>query len=76
MHERLKAIDGLEIALEIVRDWDFVKVTRCADCEHWEANNAEEGDCSGVCRNRYGVCEGKTTDATWFCEDGEEISDD
>ena len=52
-------------------DPDRVKVVRCADCRYWEPENAEEGDCSGRCRNNYAPCQNQQTDMTWFCADGE-----
>lgn len=45
-------------------------VVRCDECEHWEPNNADEGDYSGRCRNNWGPCQNQQTDGTWFCEDG------
>lgn len=46
------------------------QVVHCKDCVLWVPNNAEEGDTSGRCQNRYGVCEGQTTDMMWYCADG------
>ena len=57
-------------ALALLNDGDMVRVVRCAECEHWEPNNAEEGDYSGRCRNNWGPCQNQQTDGTWFCEDG------
>ena len=48
---------------------DLVKVVRCRDCRFWIANNAEEGDASGLCLNTNGYQ--LTTDMNWFCADGE-----
>lgn len=58
-------------ALEKLNDPDRVKVVRCSDCRFWHPNNAEEGDCSGRCRNNYAPCQNQQTDMTWFCADGE-----
>lgn len=47
---------------------------RCRDCADWEPptkDEAADGGTVGHCRNRYGVCEGQQTDATWFCADVE-----
>ena len=48
---------------------DWVRVVRCRDCRFWYANNAEEGDASGMCLNTNGSQ--VTTDMNWFCADGE-----
>ena len=48
-------------------------VVRCGECAYWTANNAEEGDCSGVCHN--GNSPAGTTDMTWFCPEGERMDD-
>lgn len=50
---------------------DAVIVVRCKECGYWKANNAEEGDFSGECRNPSSPCCHETTDAYWFCADGE-----
>ena len=63
--------DALSLLKEYVYGTRYVPVVRCYECRHWEPENAEEGDCSGHCRKRYGMSEGATTDGTWFCSDGE-----
>lgn len=54
----------------LLKDGDMVRVVRCAECEHWEPSNAEEGDYSGRCRNNWGPCQNQQTDGTWYCADG------
>lgn len=60
-------------ALSLLKDPDRVKVVRCRDCRFWKANNAEEGDASGMCMNGYSPA--GTTDMNWFCADGERVSE-
>lgn len=45
---------------------DAVPIVRCGECVHFQPNNAEEGDRSGVCQKIGLLC-----DITWFCADGE-----
>lgn len=45
------------------------RIVYCKDCVFWKPNNAEEGDTSGYCGNKYGVCENQQTDMMWFCGD-------
>lgn len=67
------AFDMAIETLEKLKDPDRVKVVRCENCRFWHPNNAEEGDCSGVCHNIYSP--GYTTDMTWFCADGERVEE-
>lgn len=66
-----KYVDAVDDAMNKLMDADRLKVTRCADCVYWEAENAEEGDSYGRCRNDYAPCQNQQTDMTWFCADGE-----
>lgn len=63
------AFDMAVKALEKQEVPDLVKVVRCRDCRFWLANNAEEGDASGMCLNLNGYQ--TITDMDWFCADGE-----
>lgn len=56
---------------KIGMDSDRVRVVRCSDCRFWIANNAEEGDSYGRCRNDYAPCQNQQTDMNWYCADGE-----
>ena len=53
---------------------DRPELVRCKDCVHFVPENAEEGDSSGHCRNRFAPCENQTVDMWWFCADGERDS--
>ena len=68
-----KYIEAMESAMRRYDSARYVPVTRCYECQHWEPENAEEGDHSGHCRKRYGMSEGNVTDSTWFCSDGERV---
>ena len=57
---------------------DVVKVVRCENCVNWEAppeNEQMDGNTTGFCRYKYGACYGQETDMTWFCADGERVSE-
>ena len=69
------ALTLLSETIALLKDGDMVRVVRCAECEHWEPSNAEEGDYSGRCRNR-GPCQNQQTDGTWFCGDGAKMEVD
>lgn len=62
-------------AIDLLDDGNMVRVVRCAECMHWELNDAEEGDYSGRCRYQYGPCQNQETDGTWFCADGVRIGE-
>lgn len=62
-------VDDIDAAIKRLEDPDRLKVVRCSDCRFWKANNTEEGDDSGTCTD--GICDGHTTDAYWYCADGE-----
>ena len=64
--EHFMMMDALEL---LKAQKDMVRVVRCSDCRFWYANNAEEGDASGMCLNTNGYQ--VTTDMNWFCADGE-----
>ena len=64
-----KTLEPLKTLKPLQKDPDLVKVVRCRDCRFWYANNAEEGDASGMCLNTNGYQ--VTTDMNWFCADGE-----
>ena len=58
-------------AIAMLKDPDRIKAVRCKDCRYFEPCNAEEGDCSGHCRNYYAPCQNQTVDAWWFCGSAE-----
>jgi len=64
-----KTLEPLKTLRPLKKDPDLVRVVRCRDCRFWYANNAEEGDASGMCMNGYSSA--GTTDMMWFCADGE-----
>ena len=66
-----KYIEAVESAMRRYDSTRYVPVTRCYECQHWEPENAEEGDYSGHCKRSFGICYGQVTDASWFCADGE-----
>ena len=68
-------IKAVESAMKRYNSTRYVPVTRCCECQHWEPENAEEGDHSGHCRKQYGMSEGNVTDGTWFCSDGEKVEE-
>ena len=49
-----------------------LEIIRCGNCAYWIPETVEEGDSCGRCRNLYSICNGSTTDDTWFCADAEE----
>ena len=57
-------------ALAMLKDPDRLKVVRCGGCRFWKHGNAGQG---GKCGRFFGVCEGATTNETWFCSDGEAV---
>ena len=61
----------LKDAMNLLKDGDTVRVTRCAGCRYWAPENDEDGDYSGHCKRSFGICYGQVTDASWFCADGE-----
>lgn len=51
----------------------YINVVRCEDCICWENPSEiekQDGSTMGHCRNHYGACADKQTDALWFCADG------
>ena len=54
----------------------ITRFVRCKDCMHFEPSNAEEGDSSGHCRNRYSICQNALTDMDWYCADAERKDDE
>ena len=61
-----KYIGAVESAMKRYDSTQYVPVTRCYECQHWEPENAEEFATCGHC-----MCKSEQTDATWFCSDGE-----
>ena len=68
-------VDEANDILNMLKDPDRIKVTRCKDCRYFEPSNAEEGDNSGYCRNDYAPCQNQTVDAWWFCGSAERVSE-
>ena len=52
------------------------ELIRCANCEWFEPNNAEEGDLSGDCENQNSPCWTQPVDAVFYCGCGEKRADD
>lgn len=61
---------ALNVITELPVIWQ-PEIVRCGECAYFDPNNAEEGDCSGRCRNDDRPCQNQETGMTWFCADGE-----